>query len=244
MSTPVVYKAKRKELLTLTQTCKFSGNKLPTEETLTQMLSCSRGMLREILRDLELSGYITKKHSVGNFIHPSAFKMKSRVEIYSRFLDLISDAGYEASVKLLRSDPDHTDPPKLDKYRIDPAFFSSTDYTERLYFASDRPAIFCECYIPQEIIIRDVENSEARITLFNFLRTYCNQEIQQIHIHFSIELCDKRLANILDVELGKPLYLWEEGFHNYCDELICASYNYFNLDLIPLSMLKIFQTPM
>ncbi|MEL7610266.1 MAG: GntR family transcriptional regulator [Bacillota bacterium] len=243
MSTPVVYKAKRKELLALIQARKFSGNKLPTEEALTQMLSCSRGMLREILRDLELNGYITKKHSIGNFIHPSSFKMKSRIEIYSRFLDLISDAGYEASVKLLYSDPEHTQSPKLAKYRIDPAFFHSTDYTERLYLAGDHPAIFCECFVPRDIIIRDIEDQNARITLFNFLRTYCNQEIQQIHIHFSIELADERIANILDVEPGKPLYLWEEGFHNYCDELICASYNYFNLDLVPLSMLKIFQTP-
>ena len=244
MSTPVVYRTKRKELLAMIQARKFSGNKLPTEESLTQMLSCSRGMLREILRDFELNGYITKKHSIGNFIHPSAFKMKSRIEIYSRFLDLISDAGYEASVKLLSSDPAHTEPPRLEKFRIDRSFFDSTDYTERLYFAGERPAIFCECFIPRDIIIRDVEDLNARITLFNFLRTYCNQEIQQIHIHFSIELADERLADILDVEPGKPLLLWEEGFHNYCDELICASYNYFDLDLIPLSMLKIFQTPL
>lgn len=234
------YREKREALLRIMRERKFPGNKLPTEETLTQMLDCSRGTIREILKELEYKGYITKKHSVGNFIHPSAFKTRMRVELYTSFHDLIQSGGYAPCVKVLHVSGTTVSIPEDTRRRLrlhDEAY----DYTERLYYADGKPAILSKCYIPKGIMLIPAKNSEGESTLYDFLKKYCNQEVEQMQIYFFIVEADEELAGLFQVEPGKPLLLWEEAFYNYCDEVVAVSYDYFNLDIMQLSMLKRYQ---
>lgn len=235
------YREKRESLLTLMRERKFLGNKLPTEEALTDMLNCSRGTLREILKELEYKGYITKKHSVGNFIHPSAFETTMRIELYSSFHDLITDGGYTPSVKVLHYSGDTMDIPEDTKRRLCIKNQEGADYTERMYYADGKPAILSKCYIPKGIMLLPGQNSEGSSTLYDFLRKYCNQEVEQMQIYFFIEKADEETAALFEVPVGKPLLLWEEAFYNYYDEIVSISHNYFNLDVMQLTMLKRYQ---
>lgn len=234
------YREKREELLRIMRERKFPGNKLPTEETLTQMMDCSRGTIREILKELEYKGYITKKHSVGNFIHPSAFKARMRIELYASFHDLIQSGGMEPSVKVLHVSGTTMPLPEATRKRLRLPD-EGHDYTERMYHADGRPAILSKCYIPKGIMLIPAKNSETDSTLYDFLKKYCNQEIEQMQIYFFIVETDEQLSALFQVERGKPLLLWEESFYNYCDEIVAVCYNYFNLDIMQLSMLKRYQ---
>ena len=235
------YKEKRETLLRIMQGRKFPGNKLPPEETLTEMLSCSRGMLREILQELEYKGYITKKHRVGNFIHPSAFHTKMRIELYTSFHDLILSGGYEPSVKVIKYIGNTMDIPAATQERLRMQNDEGADYTERVYFADGKPAILSKCFIPKGIMLRQGYNSEDGSTLFDFLKRFCNQEVEQMQLHFFIEQAAGELTEIFRVPQGKPLLLWEEAFYNYCNEIVAISYSYFNMDIMQLSMLKRYQ---
>lgn len=234
------YREKREELLRIMRGCKFPGNKLPTEEALTQMLDCSRGTIREILKELEYKGFITKKHSVGNFMHPSAFKARMRIELYASFHDLIHSGGMEPSVKVLHGSGTTTALPERTRARLR-LTREEHDYTERMYYADGRPAILSQCYIPKGIMLIPAKNSESNSTLYDFLKKYCNQEIEQMQIYFFIVEADERLATLFEAELGKPLLVWEESFYNYCDEIVAVCYNYFNLDIMQLSILERYQ---
>ena len=233
------YKEKREMLLQIMQGRKFPGNKLPPEETLAEMLSCSRGMLREILQELEYKGYITKKHRVGNFIHPSAFHTKMRIELYTSFHDLILSGGYEPSVKVIKYIGNTMDIPAATQERLRIQNDEGADYTERMYFADGQPVILSKCYIPKGIMLR--QRCEDCSTLSDFLNRFCNQEVEQMQLHFFIEQANEELAGIFKVPQGKPLLLWEEAFYNYCDEIVAISHNYFNMDIMQLSMLKRYQ---
>lgn len=209
------------------------------------MLSCSRGTLREILRELEHSGYITKKHSIGNFIHPSAFSMKGRVAQFPRFTELIQDAGMGPRVLMLDKDEDGCgEPPHRQVFQTTPDFFADTDYSVHLYFANERPAICCDCYVPRAIIFRSSDHIGQHISLFDYLNQYCNQQIEQVCVHFYIEEAGPRLSRLLAVPEGTALLMWEECYYNFCDEVICVAYNYFNIDVLPLSMLRRYEGKM
>ena len=235
------YREKRELLLSIMRERKFPGNKLPTEEALTEMLNCSRGTLREILKELEYKGFITKKHSVGNFIHPSAFETTMRIELYSSFHDLIRDGGYEPSVRVLHVSGNTTDIPEETRERLRIKNEEGADYTERMYYANGKPAILSKCYIPKGIMLLPGQNSEGSSTLYDFLKKYCNQEVEQMQIYFFIVRADQELSELFAVPENKPLLLWEEAFYNYCDEIVSISHNYFNLDIMQLSTLKRYQ---
>lgn len=233
------YQEKREMLLEIMRDRKFPGNKLPKEETLTEMLSCSKGTLREILKELEFKGYITKKQSIGNFIHPSAFQAKMRIELCTGFRDLIRSGGFEPSVKIIKHMGDTTDIPPAVQERMGIQSGEGAKETERLYFADGQPAILSKWYIPKGIVLRD--GSEEGATLFDLLKRFCDQEVEQIQLHFFIEQAEGEVAGFLSIEPGKPLLLWEETAYNYCDEIIAVSHNYFNQDIMQLSMFKRYQ---
>ncbi len=225
-------------LMSIMRERKFSANKLPTEEVLTELLDCSRGTLREILKDLEVKGYVSKKHSVGNFLHPSAFATRMRIDLITDFNDLIADGGYTPSVKLITGADDRADIQSFTRERLGLSLDAQLEYTERVYYADDRPAIFCRNYVPRDIIIMERRAPTGDSTLFEYLKKYCSQEIEQAQVMFRIMQADAYKAKLMEVAEGAPLLLLEEAFYNYYDEVVSVSYNHFNLDVVQLSMLK------
>jgi len=234
MATPL-YHQKKEELLNLLSTHRFVGNRLPPEAELTQMLSCSRSMLREILAELEQKGFVTKRHSVGNFVHPRAFSATMRPDIYPRFVDLIARAGYKPSIVVVEHSDDTSFLTDDVRKQLELDKTEGVNYTERLYYADSVPAILCRCYIPSRLILRsDAPVSRGDRLLGNYFRTYCDQEIAQLQKQYLIEQADERMARLMDVPVGKPLQVWWESYYNCHDEMICLCVVYHNLDVMKL----------
>lgn len=238
MRQAATYPEKKKELLSFIKSRKFPGNRLPTENALTQMLACSRGMLREILRELEHAGFVTKKQGIGNFIHPSAFERLGWIAESSQFQDSILATGKRPRVQMMCRESPCKSLPTRGRFGKKPEQFADTDYTIHIFYADDVPAICCECFIPRAIVFRESPDSSQHIRLYDYLHEYCGQKIEQKSVEFAIERADAALAGHLQVPLGKPLLLWEETYYNYCDEVVCMAQNTFNLDVLPISLLR------
>lgn len=238
MKQAATYREKKKELLSFMRERKFPGNRLPTENALTEMLSCSRGMLREILRELEHAGFVTKKQGIGNFIHPSAFARLGWIAESSQFQDIILATGKRPRVEMISRDAPCKAPPVRGRFSRRPEQFAGTDHTVHIFYADDVPAICCEYFIPREIVFRESPEASQHIRLYDYLNEYCGQKIEQKSVEFVIERTDAALAGYLQVPEGKLLLLWEETYYNYCDEVVCMAQNTFNLDVLPMSLLR------
>jgi len=87
------YMAVKRQLLGIFRTERFPGNKLPSEEKLAQRLGISLVTLREGMLMLALEGYITKRHGVGNFVHPSVLDPTNHLDLGFSFADGFRQSG-------------------------------------------------------------------------------------------------------------------------------------------------------
>ncbi|MEI7884204.1 MAG: GntR family transcriptional regulator [Clostridia bacterium] len=231
---------KKKELYQYIKTQKFAGGKLPTEEIFAEQFGISRNMLRELMRDLEREGYLSKQQGLGNFVHTSALNKKMRIDLINDFSMMLTEAGMNVSYNRLEaSERDIENMYMLQKdfpnYKIEDFFLEG-----RMYLIDQIPGIYSMIYIPKDIMLLETgaeKRAEAK-GFFEYLDLYCNQKIEQMIIDFDVLSADEWLADKMQLKLHAPVMQWYEIYYNFFDEAVCASISYFNPQIIKFSMLR------
>jgi DNA-binding GntR family transcriptional regulator len=230
------YKIKRKKFLNYINSKTFPGRKLPNESDLAKILGMSLGTIREILRELEMTGTVTKMKGKGNFLNASSQSMKMRIDLVKEFSELIEGKGFEVSFETFafRGKEDS----RLMKLgaKFFPELMTTEDYRliGNVYFADLTPAVLSVFLVPVELMQADMTEKE-------FVSSYWEEYIQTFDhagIKWEVGVVSEMLTEFLKLPIGLPIQMWNEIHYNKYDELICCSYSYFNPEIMEMSMVR------
>ncbi len=230
----------KERLLNIIREQKFENNKLNSEEELFKMLDASRGTVREVLRSLAREGVITKKHGIGNFVHPRTTDMKMRIDEIEDFIQLIEDGGYQASMEkdgepYFFSIQDGGSGEKFESYLEKDLVYYCFN---RLYLADRHPAAYSQLFFPKHLFVNFPSGEVEHKNIFDFVKTYFNQEIDQTLIWLNAESADQNISTKLNISSGTALLVWDELLCNYKDQIIGYSRIHFNPAIMKVSMLR------
>ncbi|MGI9951468.1 GntR family transcriptional regulator [Moorellaceae bacterium AZ2] len=234
--TPLYMKAKE-AIIDMIQHGRFPENRLPPEEELAERLGISRATIREALMILAREGVVSKKHGVGNFVHPSALENRMRIDLISDIARLLKASGYEVAVEHRNFREEELIPDIAEKLRLVPG--ETRLYTfNRLYLADGRVAVFITIRIPRTHVVKDIRELPAGPTIVDVLKACCNAELSHSILTFQPLLADARLVDIFDLPEIRPLISWEELFFDLYDRRICFNTIVFHPRIVQLSMLR------
>jgi len=226
------YTQKRRVFFGYISSHTFPGRKLPNESELAKTLSMSLGTVRELLREMELTGTITKMKGKGNFLNASAQSVKMRIDITKDFSSLIEEKGYEVSFE-----PDiHREemPPELlelgQKFFPGPVNGGQYLALGNSYFADGNPAIYSVFIVPG-----DPAGEEAGAGMF--WEKYL-QEFEHSVILLEVGHATGCIRERLKLPENTPIQMWNEVHFNKYDELLCCSYSYFHPEIMQMSMVR------
>ncbi len=208
-----------------------ADNRLQPESVLAEQLGVSRATIRETLLAMEREGYITKKHGVGTFVHPSALKAKTRIESVVDFGELLARTGCtrveavtEASAAVagdyagsLGVAPDHG----LVIYK-------------RVFLADGRPAIYTIIRVPRAIISGDSPAPTAAESIFSLIKKASGEEATHRIAWLKAKTVDAEVGKALGLTTGEPILSWDSVLYNYRDRPLLHSSVFFNTTVIPL----------
>lgn len=230
----------QEKLLNILRTQSFTNNKLYSEDELVELLDASRGTVREVLRSLTRKGVITKKHGIGNFVHPRTLSMKMRMDEISNFLHLIEDGGYEATMIKDRDPFEYSLPQESSAGCLEMYLEKDLQYLcfNRIYLADLQPAIYAQMYIPKHLFSHPSLGDVRYLSLFDFIKKHLGQDLEQAMIWITPEVANDEIAEKLNISPGTAVLVWDELFCNYKDEIIGYSKTHFNPFIMKVSMLR------
>jgi len=221
------------------QAGKTVDNRLPSENELAHRIGLSVSTIREALRTLEMEGYISKKHGMGNYYHASTLESRMRIDTIMDFSDLLADAGFQVTVSQsdLMSIPE--DFPAVSPFENQLcASLGSLMRYDRMYLADGRTAIATRNYIPAS----SIDTREGKITprenLIDFLWFNCSRQVTHSIELMTPEMADETERELFQLPPDTPLIRWSETFYSFDDEAVGYAEVSFNPTLIGMRLLR------
>ena len=192
------------------------NNRLPSEETLSEMLGVSRATIREALKHLQLNGIITTIHGRGTYAHPAVLGVPNRLDVNSDFL-LMLESQYEQVEIRQRWKPHmkaeglaHSEFGEENASVLLAAWEYIADMKIRFYARFS----FLETYMQETYDINVMYRS-----LPEFSRKCMKNEIDYCVMKSHIKY-DKEAAEIFGVDEKTPLHCWNETIFDIDDNKV------------------------
>lgn len=218
------YTVIKKQLFDMFRNETLEQNRLPSEAQLAEILDVSISTLREVLMVLALEGYITKKHGVGNFLHPSTFEFGSR-SIF--FVENLRNSGYQVELKVLSQrfiTPDEALATYLNMQSRGEMLESTT-----VYYADGDAAIFTQNYIPREIMVKPDRKIEQREyeQLHDMIWRNCRKHLAHSLNEYLPVGVPESMATLFKLPIGTPIIANRQVFYDVGDEPVMYGLNHF-----------------
>lgn len=228
----------QRAIVQMITTEEFPDNKLPSEKKLADRFGVSVAVVREALLLLSEEGVVTKKQGAGNFFHPSILKGRSKLYKYQEFRKLLKLEGYEPEERLLLSE---TICPEDDiKNALEMKDGEEVFHFIRQFFVEGHPVILCDNYIPMKLFrtkLELVDVSGSEFHLFELFKDNLNVESAYGQMQLYPYLSDKKDAQTVGVEAGRPMILMHEEHYSYEDIPLSYSRILLNDDYISINMI-------
>lgn len=177
------------------------GDKLPNEDVLGERFDVSRATIREAVRGLVESGYLSRIHGVGTYVTRIP-RREHALETNLSYTKMISAAGAEPGIRVLdaRLCPAPADAAsRLGLVDEDAEVLR----VERVRTADDRPVVYSVDQIPRDMV-PDVRPDDIEPSLHSMLAAH-DHAVRQASARLLPVVADARLAGILNVRRGAPL---------------------------------------
>lgn len=230
------YKLKRKKFLEYINSRTFPGRKLPNESDLAKILEMSLGTVREILREMEMNGTVTKMKGKGNFLNSSTRDIKMRIDLIKDFTDLIEEKGYQVNLEtfLVKDEKDERLMALGEKYF--PKLIKSGQFRliANVYYADATPAVVGLFMVPAYPDFSELTDQEFVSKFWDGYIVEFNHAV----IHWEVGSLPKTVSSYLEQPEGRCVQMWSEIHYNKYDELLCCSYSYFNPEIMEMAMIR------
>lgn len=176
------------------------GDRLPSEQELSEILRTSRATVREAFRTMEEDGIIVRSQGKGTFL--ANRRIKSILEANLGVTEMIEAMGYESGTlgKIVRRKKAGLF--LAEKLKVSEA--SDVVLIERVRTANSRPVTYSTDVIPwwvlnlKGLVIKDLEGCES---IYRFLEDKCGQVIGN---------CTARLFAVNSAEIAEKFNLHKE----------------------------------
>lgn len=141
----------RDAVLNLIRTEKLGmGDRLPSEERLTEQFGVSRPALREALRGLEQDGILRTEHGRGRFVMAgAALQVERPITTFESVTDMLEGYGYKTTTRLLSVKSLAASEDLAEGLRC--PLGTPVVQIERLRSKAGRPILYSLDYVPAEI---------------------------------------------------------------------------------------------
>jgi GntR family transcriptional regulator len=181
-----------------------SGQKLPSENELADMLNISRMTLRSALQKLEMNGYIEVKRGVGTFFVGLPHKrFDTGIERLVSITEVMRQRGHEPGTKELTvfaSQADETVAQDLNINVGDPITI-----VDRIRTMDGIPVMFDHSTFPARILPQNVSPEEIGGSLFSYFTEKKKLDITHAIARLVPAMADDFLAEKLSIEKGTLL---------------------------------------
>ncbi|MBQ6685860.1 MAG: GntR family transcriptional regulator [Firmicutes bacterium] len=199
----------RSKIIREIQNGEYAGeSRLPRETVLAERFGISRNHLREVLAQLEMEGFITRRHGVGTVINHHVCQVKNRMDIETEFLDIIRQSGYEPGISRVSWTEEEAGPYVSKKLGI--AEGTKILRVIRICTADGKPAIYCEDVLETRLIQKEFTRKDLEPPIFYFLKNICGIEAYMDLTQLHAVLSDETVATALEIPVGIPLLNMEE----------------------------------
>lgn len=209
------------------------NEQLPSETRLADQLNVSRGTVRKAIEELIDEGLLVRVHGKGTYVKTKLILEQNpvgRIAGFSR--DLIS-RGIPYSTQVLLSEV-IIPPPKISqKLSLKP--HEKIFHMHRLRYVHDKPVLMIENHIDYKRCL-GIENIDfSKKQLYVTLENTYNFNFDWARRTYRAQVSDKRIAELLSIEVGSPIMYLEELYHLVGD--IPAEYtkSWINGDLFHIS---------
>ncbi|HWQ58154.1 MAG TPA: GntR family transcriptional regulator [Clostridia bacterium] len=185
------------------------SERLPREEALAARLNISRTQLRDSLAQLEREGFISRRHGVGTVINRHVLDIRVRMDMEIEFAQMIAQSGYTPRLLFLEYETVPADGTVAARLAVPEG--AQVLRVARLIGADDKPAIYCEDFIPLAFV-RDESftGEDFREPIFWFLKRFCEMEPYMDITEISPVSADAALAALFGVTEDTPLLFMDE----------------------------------
>ncbi|MBU5435479.1 GntR family transcriptional regulator [Pseudoflavonifractor sp. MSJ-37] len=220
------YLAVKNRLLEIFRTEEFPNHKLPPEDQLAKRLGISLVTLREALMMLALEGYLTKRHGVGNFIHPSALDPKDRVDQGFSFADAFQRNGRRPGMQMLFLGVEAADAVLAERLRIREGDLLQRN--ETLYTADGEPGVFTVSRLPAALVKRPFRLEENNWYVHECIWDHCGRKLAHSLNDYRAVGADEKVAELFRLHQGTPLLYCEQLFYDVQDQPVLLNIHYFH----------------
>jgi GntR family transcriptional regulator len=202
------------------------GDRLPSEEELTEIMGVSRSTIREVLRALEERGRIIRRHGVGTFIASNKPLIESGLEILESLDAFANRIGIICEVKDLRIYEEPADEEVAFKLQV--GVNTPLTVVTRIRVVENTNIAYMYDATPASIVTAE----QLRPGFTGSILDYFKKNIDPGHWYaitnvLSIE-ANKDIALKMQVARGSALLLLEESLYRSNNQLVNYSRRYYN----------------
>jgi len=176
---------------------------LPTEMELCKRLGVSRTTLRHAVTALEQEGYLRRRQGKGTIIDRNVCAMTARFDLNAEFSNLLRELGYTPTVQFLGSREEPADPERARLLNVQENMPLLT--VNKLWFADEKPAIWCIDSIPTSLIQKSYPDELLREDIFFFLQDACGQVVDYLIANLFPRRLGEELGQIMCLDPDKPV---------------------------------------
>lgn len=208
---PLYLKVKSDLLEKITSGFYKEGDLIPTEHELSDIYSVSRPTVRQAIQLLVDDGYLEKRKKRGTIV--CARKIQQRfTQIISSFDKEMSSKGLISKTKVLSFKLEKPNIKVIDKLGLDEK--DMVFKLIRLRYSDEQPNVLVTTFIPQKLFpsLIDVDfNTNSLYETFDKL----GNPISRIFRKLETIKADETVADLLDIEIGDPIFYFKSvGLNN------------------------------
>ena len=187
-----------------------TGNRLPSEPHLSNILSISRATLRDTLSLLEREGFIERRHGSGTYIKSTKPVHLTKLQIKRSITSLIISLGLVPGTRSMKVSNITATPEIASKLLTDRG--ASVIRIERTQTANGQPVVYSINIIPEWLVPYPPKPpvKGEHFSLCEFLKTECYQKIITGTAALQTLSQLETIANILKVDPNSTLFFFEQ----------------------------------
>ena len=205
------------------------GDRLPSEEKLSQLFEVSRVTIREALRTMEEDGIVVRSHGKGTFV--AERRIRSILETNIGVTEMIEAIGYRSGTLEKRVRRKEATLFLAEKLSIKQG--SGVILIERVRTADGRPVVYSVDAVPEWILrSKGANTKELRQyeSVYSFLEERCEQDIKDSTAQLSA-VASPRIAEKLNLQSDTAFFLVEQVDTDQNGQPIVYSREYFLGDI-------------
>ncbi|MDI9484047.1 MAG: GntR family transcriptional regulator [Candidatus Wallacebacter cryptica] len=213
-----------------------SGEQLPPEQQLAEILRVSRPTLREALRMLELEGFITREHGKGTFVRRRDH-LQAGLEYWRSISDIIGGTGRDVGTRDIQIREDVFAPEIHEQLGIGPQ--EACVRLERVRTADGEPVSYSVDYIPRRVFGYTVLTEEMFAgSLVQVLETHFNHRISYSMTNLIPVAASQALCAKLEVPGAEAVLLLDELYYDNQDKPVFLGREYFRYDKVKFHVIR------